>query len=223
MNWRKITSRNTKWRSSRARNIRLAAVAAAIFFGAVPAWPQNEGATAPNPANAFARSGNTGSVAQHLRPQAAQATPRRERHTPRVRAYSSRKSMAAAAAPPAAPEVTESTEWAWPSAQENVGASGLIPVVVRTVREMVEPHPEMPAVHANELSDIDLAAAPVENRHRIATTDGRADADEEPRGFRFAAFVENARAVGSIVWLEPVLLVLAAAIAAVAAGRVFAF
>jgi hypothetical protein len=36
-----------------------------------------------------------------------------------------------------------------------------MPVIVKTVRELAEPEPDAPLVHANELSDLDMAAKPL--------------------------------------------------------------
>src|SRR5262245_51896288 len=111
MNWLKTIRHNVNWlrmswfigSGGRGHAIRIVA-AIAIFFGAAPAWTQNEGAARPNPQNAFSRSSVSGNLAHYIQPQAAQAAPRRDRHTPRMRASSPRKSVTAAAPQPAAPE-----------------------------------------------------------------------------------------------------------------------
>jgi hypothetical protein len=201
----------------------------AILFGAPPAWTQNEGVNQPNPENTFHSSTVAQYFSRFTRPQTAQAAPRNnQQQTQRVRMSRAKKLVEApapqpppeaAAPPPASPESPT-----WPNAQENLGAAGLVPVVIRTVREMIEAVSETPVVQEHELSDLDLAARPVASRDElpVASTDGRADADEEWRGNHFAAFAENVKAIGSASWLEPVLLVLAGAFAAATAMRVFA-
>jgi hypothetical protein len=211
---------------------------AAILFGAPPAWTQNEGVGAPNPENTFHSSTVASYFSRFARPQTAQAAPRNiQRQTQRVRMSRAKKPLEkpveasapqppaeADAAPPVSPAFADTQEPSWPNAQENVGAAGLVPVVIKTVREIIEAESETPVVREHELSDLDLAARPVASRDElpVAATDGRADADEEWRGNRFAAFAENVKAIGSASWLEPVLLVLAGAFAAAAAMRVFA-
>lgn len=221
MTWRNMNWRNMTWRRMTLRKLTCCiAIAGAICFGAAPAWTQNEGATLPNRDNAFTRSGASAKASRPTPPRTAHAAPRRDRHASRPRR--SNIPVAAVAPQPAAPEAVEPAETAWPNAQDNVGAAGLIPVVVKTVREMVQPPPEAEAVHANELSDIDLAAGPIERSERIASTDGRASVDEEPRMVRLAAFADTMKTIGGASWLEPLLLLIAGASAAAAAMRVFA-
>jgi hypothetical protein len=196
------------------------AIAGAICFGTAPAWTQNEGATLPNRDNAFTRSGLSAKASRPTTSRIAHAAPRRDRHAARPR--SPRNPVAAIAPQPVAPELVEPAQTAWPNAQDNVGAAGLIPVVVKTVREMVQPPPENEAVHANELSEIDLGAGPILRSERIAATDGRASVDEEPRIARLASFADTMKTIGSASWLEPLLLLIAGAMAAAAAMRVFA-
>jgi hypothetical protein len=224
INWRNTCRRD---RAGRGHVLRVLATAA-ILFGAPPAWPQNEGGNRPNPENTFHSSTIASYVARFARPQTAEAAPRTtQRHTQRVRMSRMKKPVVAQASRPA-PEVPSSppppSEPIWPNAQESVGAAGLVPVVIKTVREMVEPEPEAPTVLENELSDIDLAARPVASHGEtpVATTDGRAEVEDDWRGNRFAAFADNVKAIGSASWLEPIFLALAGAFAAVTAMRVFA-
>lgn len=213
---------------------------AAILFGAAPAWTQNEGSQSPNPENAFQSATVASYLARFARPQTAEAAPRNsQKHTQRVRMVKPKPVVVEAAAPqivpPEPPPPASPSAQEWPSAQENVGAAGLVPVVIKTVREMVEPEPEMPTVLENELSDIDLRARPILDRDDIfAATDGRATAEEDLRGNRFAAFAENMKTISgaswsaawsvpwNFSWLEPLVLALAGAFAAIAAMRFFA-
>ncbi len=45
--------------------------------------------------------------------------------------------------------------------EASAGTGAILPVVVKTVREMAEPEADTPLVHANELSDLDMAAKPL--------------------------------------------------------------
>lgn len=228
MNWRNLKWRNQLCLALRRRRhaIRVVAVAAVVFI-APPAWPQNEGTAAPNPENALNPSVVSNFMARFSRPQVAQAAPRTtQKHTPRMRASRARTPVAAQAPEPATPEPQpqQQAQPEWPNAQDNVGVAGLVPIEIKTVREMILSEPETPLVQENDLSDLDLAARPVSRLDAMFDgTDGRANTDDtEPRGNRIAAFAENFKAIGGASWLEPVLLVLAGAIAAVTAMRVFA-
>jgi hypothetical protein len=244
MNWRNLNWRSLNWRNlnsigsirfslfrygynGRGHVIRMVA-ATAILLGAPPAWTQNEGVGAPNPENALNSSVVAGFLARFSRPQTAEAAPRTsQKQTQRVRTSRAKAPMAApepeAAVP--APEAAnpEPPQPAWPNAQDSVGAAGLVPVVIKTVREMVEAEAETSLVQEHELSDLDIAARPISRLDDTPVgTDGRATADEEWRGNRIAAFAENLKAIGGTSWLEPLLLALAGAAAAVTAMRVFA-
>jgi hypothetical protein len=194
--------------------------AAAILLGAPPAWTQNEGPSVPNPGNVLPSSVFSDYFARWTRPQTAEAAPRNTQ-TQRIRAVKAKKPVEPVAqaepAPAAAP--------AWPNAEASVGLAGIVPVELKTVRQMAEPESETPLVLENELSDLDIAARPMPIRTEvIAATDGRGTAEEPDfQGSRFVAFVENVRAIGGTSWFEPVLLALAGAMAAVTAMRVFAW
>jgi len=113
------------------------------------------------------------------------------------------------------------------NAEANLGAAMIAPLTIKTVREMVEPEPQPPLVFENELTDLDLAAGPALAETRslapVASTDGSGtmenDATERPSVY---AIGETVKAMMQSAWLEPLLLVLAGALAFSAAGRVFA-
>ncbi len=137
------------------------------------------------------------------------------------------KKPAEAAAPEPAPQPAAP---AWPNAEASAGTGTILPVVLKTVREMAEPEPEISLVYENELSDIDIAAKPLAAEpplpaqpEAVDVTDGRAIGDDTDfLGDRFAAFAENVKSIGNASWLEALVLALAGAIAAVTAMRVFA-
>jgi len=239
MNWRKLYWRQLLIRGRNGRRHAFRVVAtAAILFIAAPAWPQADGSGTPNPENTLNPSVVSNFLARFSRPQVAQAAPRTsqaprtgQKHTPRMRVSRAKASVAVAepvsSEPPPhepPPQPQEQAQSEWPNAQDSVGMAGLVPVEIRTVREMVRTEPEAPLVQEHELSDLDLVARPISRLDGMFDgTDGRANPDDsETRGNRIAAFAENLKAIGSASWLEPILLVLAGAIAAVSAMRVFA-
>lgn len=115
----------------------------------------------------------------------------------------------------------------WPNAAANVGGPLIVPLTVKTVREMIEPEP--PVVSENELSDIDRASQP-----EIAatsapapvtppTTDGNGSIDiGEAEQTRVFAMGDTVKAMIQSAWFEPLLLMIAGAFAALTAVRVFA-
>jgi hypothetical protein len=156
----------------------------------------------------------------------AAAAPRSSQRTQRARAKT--KMRAAPVATEAAASEPQIAEPSWPNAAATVGTATLIPITVKTVREMVEPAPDGAAlVFENELSDIDLAARPVLTptpaSSAAVSTDGRAAPEnagaEQPH---VLAMAETMKTFTQSVWLEPVLLVLAGALAAFSAIRLFA-
>lgn len=223
MNWRNMHWRNAfVFRDPRLRNHVARAVAAAIILlGALPAWTQNEGAAAPAPDNVLQASSLQGTFNRWMQPPTAEAAPRNIPRQ-RVRASAVKKPVEAAApepAPPAAP--------AWPNAEASAGTGEIVPVVVKTVREMAEA--ETTLVHENELSDLDMMAKPLSapalatQDETVIGTDGRAiGGDGDFREDRLAAFAETLNSIGHASWLKALLLAMAGAIAAVTAMRIFA-
>jgi hypothetical protein len=185
-----------------------------------------EEAHAPNPDNVLVIPKGAGGWFGRAMIPAAEAAPRSAQRPQRGRAKSRmRAAPVAVAAAVSEPQIAES---AWPDAAATVGMATLIPITVKTVREMVAPSPEAALVFANELSDIDLAARPLLTQpppeaSTSAYTDGHATPDnnvsEPPRVF---AMTETMKAFAQSAWLEPVLLVLAGALAAFSALRLFA-
>jgi hypothetical protein len=145
-------------------------------------------------------------------PVAVQAAPAQEQSAP-----------PAQAAPPAQQQTAES---GWPNAEANVGGAMIAPLTIKTVREMVEP--EAPVVLENEISDIDRAAQPAiaaasESPASAASTDGSAAIENDVmEQTRVLAMGETMRAMLQSAWFEPILLMLAGAVAALSAARVFA-
>lgn len=208
----------------RRGHIARAFAAAVILLGVAPAFPQNEGAGVPESDNVLQLPSLNGTFSRWIRPPTAEAAPRNHQNQ-RARAARATKPADAAAAEPAPPPVAP----AWPNAEASAGTGAILPVVIKTVREMAEPEPEISLVYENELSDLDIAAKPLAAQpptaqpEAVDVTDGRAIGDDTDfLGNRFAAFAENVKSIGNASWLEALVLALAGAIAAVTAMRVFA-
>jgi hypothetical protein len=192
-----------------------------ILLGAPPAFPQNEGAGAPEPDNVLQLPSLNGTFSRWIRPPTAEAAPRNSQNQHARAAKAKKPAEAAAPEPEPAPQPAAP---AWPNAEASAGTGQILPVVVKTVREMTEPEPDTPIVYENELSDLDLAAPPLAAQpEAVDVTDGRAIGDDTDfLGNRFAAFAENVKSIGNASWLEALVLAMAGAIAAVTAMRVFA-
>lgn len=197
----------------------------AVLFLAPAA--RTEDAHAPNPENVLVLPKSAGGwLGPWMTVPTAAAAPRSAQRAQRVRAKTKVRTVPVAAE--AAVSEPLAAEPAWPSAAATVGTAPLIPITVKTVREMVEPAPDATLVFENELSDIDLAARPVLTETSAQTsaavsTDGRAAPDSnvsEP--LRVFVMTETIKTLTQSAWLEPVLLVLAGALAAVSAMRLFA-
>ena len=222
MHWLNLFVRNRRLARKR---VLISLAAAIVFLGVPPAWTQNDGPVAPSRGNVLETSSIREYFSRYMRPQIAEAAPRTTQRPQRVRSVRARHPAEVAAPLPAPRPVAP----AWPNAQDSAGTGKIIPVELKTVRELAEPEAEPSLVHENELSDLDMAAQPLSAQPLLAQseaitgTDGRATSDDmDFHGNRFAAFAENVRAMGNATWLEPLLLALAGAIAAVAALRIFA-
>ena len=202
----------------------------AVLFLAPAA--RTEGAQTPNPGNVLVIPNNASgffrpwTTIPTATPTATAAAPRPAQRPQRVRVAKTKVRVIPVAAEAAVSE-PQPAEPAWPNAAETVGTGSLTPITVKTVREMIEPAPDTNVVFENELSDIDLAAQPLltatSDQTSAPVTDGRAtaetDVSELPRVF---AMTETMKTFTQSAWLEPVLLVLAGALAAVSALRLFA-
>jgi hypothetical protein len=205
-------------------------VAIAVLFVA-PA--RTEDANIPNPENVLVMPGGTGNpFSRWTATPTAEAAARQAQRPQRVRGAKANvqtppAAEQAAPAAAAAPAASQSAEPDWPNAAANVGGAAIVPLTIKTVREMVEPAPEASPVSENELSDIDRAAQPALAQTRShapsATTDGsgviESDAADQARVF---AMGETMKAMMQSAWLEPILLMFAGALAGLSAARLFA-
>lgn len=161
---------------------------------------------------------------KYTRPAVAQTAPARAAHAQVTSAEPMQETPAQEQAAAVQPQ---SAEQEWPSAADNLGAPMIVPLTIKTVREMLEPEPQL--VSDNEVSDIDRAAEPARasasSRVHLASavTDGSgmidSDATEHSRVF---AMGETMKAVLQSGWVEPLLLMFAGAFAGFTAIRVFA-
>jgi hypothetical protein len=151
----------------------------------------------------------------------------RKRPKPVAEAPAPADKQPAAPVQTAAPANETIADSAWPIAAASVGTATITPLTIKTVREQLEPEPDVVLVSENDLSEIDRAARlshaeavtpdpPVETDGSSATESDTAD---QARVF---AMNESIKAIMHAAWLEPVLLMLAGALAGLAAGRAFA-
>jgi hypothetical protein len=179
----------------------------------------------PNPENVLVLpSGDGGLFSRWMAAPAAAAMQRRERNSQRVGAARRRPIIT----PPDEPDkvVPQAAQPDWPIAAETVGLAAIVPLTIKTVREIIEPEPDMPLVFENELSDIDIAAGPALDDTRSAApqamTDGSGAIDHETVEQAGIVLGETVKAMMQSAWLEPLLLVLAGLLAAFTAVRTFA-
>jgi hypothetical protein len=209
------------------------AVALAFLLTAPAAMSQGTGqdTTAPDNGNPFSRWFRA-PVAAPATAAPVAAQPTQSIRKPRVAKVRKRtKPVAAQPAPadekPAPPAQEHAATSDWPNAETNLGAAMIVPLTIKTVREMAEPEPEAPLVFENELSDIDLAAGPALAEARLsapqAMTDGSGATDNETaEQSGIIAMGETMKAMMQSAWLEPLLLVLAGLLASFTAVRAFA-
>lgn len=201
--------------------VRLCAAMAMLALAA-GARAETEGPNAPNPENVLTRNPIMEQLDRVMQPASAMAAPRAERRMKRTRGVRPETKRR----PPvsAAPELPVRVEQPfWPSLY-SAATTVTSPASVKTERE-TQAETDEGVVFANELSDIDLAAKPPAETSAVAATDGRAGADVAPlrsEDSRFAPLVEAARAALQAAWMEPVLMLLAGAFAALSAVRLFA-
>lgn len=218
-------------------SLRRCACAIAALAISVAAQAGPDGPLEPNPENVLTKQPDAIETLQRLmQPGTAMAAQQRpaERRVYRVRHARAKPKAAepvaaATEAAPATPLPDALSQPFWPNAQASAGMGDITPFIIRTVREMLESEKE-PVVLANELSDIDLAAAIPQPAPAAAATDGRAPletADIETvageGGERLNAMIAaltamlTAMATAPAAWLESLLLMLSGALAALAA------
>lgn len=204
--------------------------AMAVLFLSPAARTEPEGAGGHNPDNVLVRPNGTSALFTRWSAAPAAAAARTSQRQQRVRTARKVRSAPAAPQPPAAE--TKPAAPAWPNAEASAGNATLVPITVKTVREIAAPVPDTTIVFENELSDIDLAARPVlaatPAPPPAPSTDGRAAPESEntePSPI-FAMAVawksEIWKPMTQATWFEPLLLALAGALAALSAMRLFA-
>jgi hypothetical protein len=220
------------------------AIALVVLFAAPQAMSQVVGQTAAEPENIFSRWFRPQTAQPAVTaPAAAQPEPRarkpriskarkRPKPAPPVAEKSApaeKEAVAPVQAP--APEQEKIAESGWPIAAATVGTAMITPLTIKTVREQLEPEPETLLVSENELSEIDRAArlahAEASPQESVATTDGSGAIENDPAEQAHASgMMETIKAMMQaaglqVAWIEPVLLMIAGALAGLAASRAF--
>lgn len=207
------------------------AAALTVLFAASDARSQG---VHPQTAPAAAAGGNPVSrwfARPAATPQAGATQPRQHVRKRRVsRSKKPTKPVAAQPAPAEAksdPPQQQVAEPAWPNAAANVGGALIAPLSVKTVREQLGSEPETLPVSENEFSDIDRAAPPAlaatATPEPAISTDGSGSTETDVTvQTHVFALGETTKAMMQSAWLEPLLLLVAGAIATLSAVRLFA-
>ena len=221
-----------------------------VLFAALPATPENDAANRPDPGNVLLNALSAAETfARWLQPSTAAAATRQRQRAKSTRAKA-KKSEAASERPPEQParvlapltpfiqiwpqahsiknDVSEkTTQW---SSLDFMRVSG------KADRLALPSDGDEESVQADELSDLDRAAAPLRSAEaearaqavtvaNTASTDGRAapqvHGDTTLPANRFAAFADSVKSIPQTPWFDSVLFVIAGSIAAFAAARVF--
>jgi len=200
------------------------AVAIALLFTAPDALSQAAGQATMAPENPFSRWFKPPATAAAPAP----AQPAQRIRKPRIAKSGKRAKPAAAVAQPgpaaeapvAKPEEPVADS-GWPNAEATLGTAMITPLTVKTVREQLEPEPETLLVSENELNEIDRAAQPAQLSSPVpaASTDGSGTVENDADRAQVFAISEGMKAMTQSAWTEPVLLMLAGALAGLAASR----
>lgn len=221
------------------RNSARIAVVFAALFAALPAKPQSDAANHPSAAETLVR---------WIQPSVAEAAPRRQR-VRGTRAQAKKSDVASeTSAEQSAPMLAPLTPYIqiWPlahtvksdapEAMAHLPSNDFMPVAGKGDRLTVLAANEENVVDADELSELDRAAAPsleihpdglVEPRAQpvaFTTTDGRAAHDISDTAVpvnRFSAFAESVKAIPQAPWFDSVMIVMAGVLTAFFAARFF--
>ncbi len=161
------------------------------------------------------------------KPRIARVRKRAKSDTARSVPAGEQRARHGSVAQPVVPETdAPAADPAWPHAEDNVGRAMITPLTVKTVREQLEPAPEVLTVSENELSEIDRAApseaAGTTSTRHSSSTDGSGRLQNEIEQDRVFANAEMKATSMRPAWLEPALLMIAGALAGLAASRLFA-
>ena len=220
---------------------------AAFVLAVAPAEAQQAPGSAPAPQKQTTIAEDVARMFQR-KPPAVEATPaavaapvvkqRRKKRVAKSRPAKSRPAPVAEAQPPVIeilPQAVTADAVALPQpakVAQPAEETDIIPVVVRTVREIVIPDPDVPVVSPNELSDIDMAARPdlrplsaQTASAQEASTDGRSvrDAEDAVPAPVFAETVTEApRPLERSAWIDALLILMAGTLATFSAVRLLA-
>lgn len=206
-----------------------------VLFAALPAKTEIEGPNEPSPDNVLVNVPSAAETfARWMQPSTAAAATR-YRHRARGERAQAKKvdvvsEQSTATLAPLTPYIQ-----IWPQAHsaKNDAPPEMAQVTTHDFMRVAEKadrlvptssSDEDDVVHANELSEIDLAATPPTQAVAFAATDGHAQPDASEAiapANRFAAFADSVRAIPQAPWFESVLFVIAGVIAAFIGARVF--
>ncbi|MFZ5691923.1 MAG: hypothetical protein ACOY5F_11785 [Pseudomonadota bacterium] len=212
------------------------AVAIALLCTAPEALSQAAGQTTTAPESPFSRWFRFPSAAAAPAAAAPGATaaaqpvqrirkPRIAKARKRARAVATVPQPVPAAEQPAPQPQERVEDSGWPNAEDNAGTAMITPLTVKTVREQLEPEAHTLLASENEPGAIDRAAQPLPaamvSPAAPASTDGSGAIENETDRTQVFAMGESMKPIMQSAWTEPVLLMIAGALAGLAASRFF--
>ena len=218
-----------------------------VLFAALPATPENDAANWSDPGNTLVNALSAAdTLARWMQPSTAAAATRKRQRANSTRAQEKKTEVASESpAEQSLPVLAPLTPFIqiWPQAHSvksdapeamtQLPSHDFMPVAEKADRLGSLSGSDEEIVQADELSELDRAAAPLQpagadaraQAVAFAKTDGRAapqdHGDTAMPVNRFAAFAESVEAIPQAPWFNSVLFVLGGAVIAFAAARVF--
>ena len=218
-----------------------------VLFAALPAKPESDGPNQPNPDNVLLNAtGAAETLGRWMQPSTAAAATRHRQRVRSARGQAKKTEVASETSPePSAPVLAPLTPFIqiWPQAHTvtsdaseamtQLSSQDFMRVGEKGDRLISLSGSEDEIVQADELSELDRAAAPLQQPEAaearaqavaFVNTDGRAAPDNGETTTpvnRFVAFADSMKAIPQAPWFDSVLFVIGGAIAAFAAARVF--
>ncbi|WP_147413444.1 hypothetical protein [Pseudorhodoplanes sinuspersici] len=229
------------------RNIARIVAVFAVLFAALPGTPGSNAPTQPSPDNLIVNAPSAAETfARWLQPSAAAAATRKRQRTKSTRVQETKTEDASETSPEQSSQVlapltpfiqiwpqAHTARSEVPEAMTQLPSHDFMRVAGKADRLLPTSGREEEIVEADELSELDRAAAPLqpaEGQARaqavaFAGTDGRAtrrdNGDSTTPANRFAAFADSVKALPQAPWFDSILFVIGGAVAAFAAARVF--
>ena len=219
-----------------------------VLFAALPAKPESDGPNQPNPDNVLLNAtGAAETLGRWMQPSTAAAATRHRQRARSSRREAKKTDVASETSPEqSAPVLAPLTPYIqiWPQAHTvksdaseamtQLSSQDFMRVGEKGDRLIPLSGNEEEVVQADELSELDRAAAPLQQQPDAAearaqavafeNTDGRAARDNGETTTpvnRFVAFADSMKAIPQAPWFDSVLFVIGGAIAAFVAARVF--